>query len=862
MGVNLRWDRCAAVFLLLATSAMTGCQGLSGGGGSAPSQSGTVSAGSSSLNFGNVVVGSSKAVTDTLTNGTTANITITSVVASDPEFAVTAPTLPLVLAAGQSTNLSIAFTPSAAGKPSGKLALMEGLLGAAEIDLAVAGNALSVGTLAITPGSLAFGNVRIGQSQVQTATLTNSGQSSVTISQASASSSVFTLTGLTFPVTLAAGQGTNFTVVFAPKNPGAVTGNISVNGQASLSADPTGGQSGAASKPTAAALAVSGDGTTAGQLALNPSSLSFGSVTIGSSQSQTVTLSNAGGTSTTISSATVSGAGFSLSGLATPLILAAGQSSSFRITFAPNSAGPVAGSIAIGSTAANSNLTAALTGTATTPGALSANPASLSFGGVAVGSSQSQTGSVTNPGGSSVTLSQATVSGAGFSVGGLALPITLSPGQTTSFSVTFAPQAAGNLNGTVAFVSNVATINVALAGTGLAPGSLVAKPASVNFGNVQIGSSQPLTITLTNGGSSSVTISQAAASGPGFSVSGLALPLTLQAGQSTSFTATFAPGASGSTTGNVAIASSATNSQLNVGLSGTGVTAGLVGVNPTSVSFGTVQVGSTQMHTDVITNSGGSSVSISNATLTGAGFSTSGLNVPLTLAAGQSLTFNIIFSPHATGSVSGNLALTATGSVSSVNISLSASGGAAGQLSITPATVSFGNVTVGASQSQTGTLTASGASVTISSAASNNAEFGISGLALPLTLNAGQSASFTLSFTPQASGAASGSLTFASNAANTPVVASLTGTGMLAPQHSVSLSWTASTSTVVGYNVYRGAQTGGPYTMISSGSVTGTVYTDSTVQAAQTYYYVVTAVDGSGGESVYSNQVQAVIPSP
>jgi fibronectin type 3 domain-containing protein len=53
---------------------------------------------------------------------------------------------------------------------------------------------------------------------------------------------------------------------------------------------------------------------------------------------------------------------------------------------------------------------------------------------------------------------------------------------------------------------------------------------------------------------------------------------------------------------------------------------------------------------------------------------------------------------------------------------------------------------------------------------------------------------------------------------------------------------------------------GGPYTKINSALVTVLNYTDSTVVSGTTYYYVVTAVDSSGTESVYSNEVSAVIP--
>jgi fibronectin type 3 domain-containing protein len=78
--------------------------------------------------------------------------------------------------------------------------------------------------------------------------------------------------------------------------------------------------------------------------------------------------------------------------------------------------------------------------------------------------------------------------------------------------------------------------------------------------------------------------------------------------------------------------------------------------------------------------------------------------------------------------------------------------------------------------------------------------------------------------------------------------------------HSAALSWTASTSSVSGYNVYRATVNGGPYTLINPSLVSGLSYTDTNVQSGVTYYYVTTAVDSSGVESVDSNQVTAVIP--
>ena len=293
---------------------------------------------------------------------------------------------------------------------------------------------------------------------------------------------------------------------------------------------------------------------------------------------------------------------------------------------------------------------------------------------------------------------------------------------------------------------------------------------------------------------------------------------------------------------------------------GTGAISGSLAVTPTSINFGSVQVGSTLSHSETLTNTGGSPLQISTATVAGTGFATRGLSLPTSLNAGQSLTFNLTFTPSIAAAATGSLAVTTNGSPTTLSVALSGTGASPGQLAITPTMVNFGNVTVGATQTQTETLTANGAGVIISSASSSNTEFTLGGLSLPMTLTADQSVSFNVTFAPQASGAASGTITFTSGATNPSVTESVTGTGMPSPQHSVSLSWTASTSRVIGYNVYRGTQSGGPYTAITTAPDASTAYTDSTVFAGSTYYYVVTAVDSSGHESAYSNQAQAVIP--
>jgi uncharacterized protein YfiM (DUF2279 family) len=193
-------------------------------------------------------------------------------------------------------------------------------------------------------------------------------------------------------------------------------------------------------------------------------------------------------------------------------------------------------------------------------------------------------------------------------------------------------------------------------------------------------------------------------------------------------------------------------------------------------------------------------------------------------------------------------------------ISLAGTAMAQGQLAVTPVSANFGSVTVGTSKTQSATLVASGSSVTVSSASVSDPEFSLSGIAFPVTIAAGKSIPFTLTFVPRASGTAAATLSFASNAANA-TAENLAGTGVAPPQHSVDLSWNAAPA-VVGYNVYRASQAGGPYSKINPVLEANTTFIDGSVQGGQNYYYVTTAVDSTGAQSAYSNEIQAAIPTP
>ncbi|HYL62883.1 MAG TPA: choice-of-anchor D domain-containing protein [Candidatus Methylomirabilis sp.] len=288
-----------------------------------------------------------------------------------------------------------------------------------------------------------------------------------------------------------------------------------------------------------------------------------------------------------------------------------------------------------------------------------------------------------------------------------------------------------------------------------------------------------------------------------------------------------------------------------------------VQVSSSSINFGNGVVGTTTSQVLTIKNTGTATLSITQINETGAAFSTSGYSLPMSINAGQQTTITVAFLPTTVGSASGNLSLVSNAPTSPTAISLSGTGIAATlTLTVSPTSLSFGNVTTNTiSAPQVVTVTNAGnANVTISQITLTGAGYSMTGGSAPVTLSPTQNITLSITFGPTTAGVSSGSISLVSNATGSPATVSLTGTGVAPVQHSVVLTWNASTSTVSGYNVYRSTVSGGPYTKINSALLTVLTYTDSTVQSGTTYYYVATAVDSSGNESVNSNEVSATIP--
>ena len=383
-------------------------------------------------------------------------------------------------------------------------------------------------------------------------------------------------------------------------------------------------------------------------------------------------------------------------------------------------------------------------------------------------------------------------------------------------------------------------------GTTLQASTFTISPNPIDFGNQALGTNTTLNVTLTNGTHGKIKIVSVSSSLAQFSYSGPLLPVALQPGQSMKGTVTFTPTAAQTFNGTLTF-TRASGSTITASLNGVGgqpVAGPSITAQPVSQ---TVTAGQTATFSVAATGTAPVSYQWQKNGTAISGANSSNYTTPATTSSDNGAKFTVVVSNSA-GSVTSNAAtLTVT---------------APGQLTPSTTSLTFGNVNVGSSSTQSVTLTSSGGSnVSISNVMISGAGFSVNGISTGLILGPGASGTMNTTFAPAASGSVTGGVTITSTASNSPLTISLSGTG-IAVTHSATLSWTAGTAIVVGYNVYRGTTSGGPYTKINPSLDATTSFIDTTVQAGHTYYWVVTAVNSSNAESTYSNQIVATIPTP
>src|SRR3984957_4983129 len=311
---------------------------------------------------------------------------------------------------------------------------------------------------------------------------------------------------------------------------------------------------------------------------------------------------------------------------------------------------------------------------ATSKGGLHLTPNAIDFGSVGVGSNASQPVIVVNHGTKKVTITNISATGSEFSITGFSGPTVLQPGQTMKLKAAFAPTSAGKQSGniSVTMASQGPAMMATLTGKG-AISLLSATPSPVNFGNVSEGSPSTQTLKLTDEGDESLVITSISASGKDFSVSGVTTPQTLTPKQSVTLTAKFDPRSAGAETGNISVVAS--GGAVGITLSGIGIAPNAQLVpSTTAVTFGNVTVGKTVTQQVTLKSTGNSDADISNITVSGSGYSLSGISQPMKLDPSQSAILTVSFDPKAAGSVPGTVTIYSNAPNSPLKIGLSGDG--------------------------------------------------------------------------------------------------------------------------------------------------------------------------------------------
>ncbi|HEY1273205.1 MAG TPA: choice-of-anchor D domain-containing protein, partial [Terriglobales bacterium] len=274
------------ILLVLAVGTLSGCQAVQAG--HEPTIAPAVVA-TPAVDFGAVVVGRSKRFDASMSNPSGAAVTVTAIEVDHAEFQIVSPQFPLTLGGGQSVPLSVSFTPKKSGAVQAGLVITSSAVQSVN-NIPLSGTGVMPGELSLNPTHLNFDATLLGKSQVKSETLSNNGETSLQITQLTASNAEFSLSGTGLPVVLPPKSSTKIDVTFTPGARGPRSGSIAVTALASMVAGDTGSTFTTSDTETdTASIPAAGRGATPGQLAASQASLTFTDVQVGNSQSSAVT---------------------------------------------------------------------------------------------------------------------------------------------------------------------------------------------------------------------------------------------------------------------------------------------------------------------------------------------------------------------------------------------------------------------------------------------------------------------------------------------------------------------------------------------------------------------------------------------
>jgi len=522
-------------------------------------------------------------------------------------------------------------------------------------------------------------------------------------------------------------------------------------------------------------------GSTLTTATVDPVSLVFGSEADGSTTlAQVVRLWNTGSVALTPTAITVP-AGYLESDNCQGKLIAAGAYCQVQVSFQPVTLGNLNGDMVIMANVYGGQLTVSLTGTGTTGGTMTMNPATLAFGLVAVGStSAAQSTLPTNTGTVAVNFTSI-VATAPFTITSDACSgQPLAASSACQVKVAFAPTAAGAVTGSLIMTDTAGTQMVTLTGTGAAPATDTLSASSLAFPATAVGAvSAVQTVTLANSGDlplKSIAISISGAFQQSNTCAG-----QLAAQSSCTISVAFAPTSIANLTGLLTVADA--SQTQTVALSGQGVATPAFSVSPTSLTFSNQTVGvASAAQTVTVTNTGAVAMANVGFQLTGsaaASYSLVSNTCGTMLAAGANCSVGVVFTPSGTGSIAAVLSVSSsTVNVAAVGIPLNGSSVVTSGLTGSPIAVSFGAIALGqAATAQTVTITNASSYAITAPTLALSSPFTLTANSCSGTMAAGATCSATVNFTPTLAGTYSGTFSAISPTVSSTLSIPVTGVG-------------------------------------------------------------------------------------
>ncbi|WP_161554292.1 beta strand repeat-containing protein [Stenotrophobium rhamnosiphilum] len=770
--------------LQIQSDANNGAQQISlTGTGIAPAASATPT----SLAFGNQLlstISTAKVVTVTSTGSsalTVATVSLSGTNASD--YTISSNGCTAAVAVGANCTITVTFNPAAVGSRIANLQIAsDANNGAQQVSLTGSG---VTPVASATPTSLAYGNQLLGTtSTAKVVTVTNTGSSVLTVGTVSLSgtnAADFTITSNACTTAVAVGANCTINVTFRPAAVGALTASLQIpsdsnNGTQQVSL------SGIGIAPVASAT---------------PTSLTFGDQLLGAtSTAKAVMVTNTGSSPLTVGTLSFSGASaadFVISSNACTTAVAVGANCTINVTFNPTAVGSRVASLQIPSDANNGTQTVSLTGTGTAPIA-SMTPSSLTFGNQLLSTtSTARSLTVTNSGTAPLTVGSVGIGGINpgdYTIFANTCTGAVAVSQSCTISVTFAPTVTSSRSATLQVSTDAATGTqwIALSGTGIAPLISVA-PTSNAFGGVLINTTSATKIfTVTNTGTAPLTVGMLSLSGANasdFTIANADCTGALSVGSNCTISVTFHPVVTGARIANLQIQSDANNGAQLIALTGMGI-APAASATPTSLAFGNQLLATTSVAKIVtVTNTGSAPLAVGAPTLSGANagdFTFVGNTCSGAVAAAQTCSISITFTPGVTGSRSATLTIPSDATNGAQTVSLSGTG-TLPAASVAPSSISFGNQLVGSpSSSQSVTVTNTGTAPlhvgTLSFSGTNAGNYAVANNGCSSAVEPSATCTLTVTFNPSVMDSSSATLNIVSDATNGTQTVSLSGTGI------------------------------------------------------------------------------------